>query len=202
MAVNEVEPLEELLSRVDNTERRDSIYICVFVDEQNYADISKLAGKYGVLGHSFDRQHVYVRAKSRRKARGLLKKVLSEKKPVEGVKGAYVNTVEPLAPGLDLEHEVKLRYEFRSALDINKDWPVLIGLYQAVKDAGRVEEMIEKLKEFGEIKQPYDWDPVHLKMKPHSKEYFERFKQYRIEVESGIEWADWSAGKFYPCGER
>jgi len=200
---NEPSTLEELLGRVNSTKRKEPIYICIFVDKQNYDELSKFAGKYGVLGHSFDREHIYLRAKSPRKAKKLLKTILAEKKPKQGVKGAYVTSLAP-APGLDPETESRLRYELRSRLDISEKWPICIMFYNALVDAGKVDEKIEELKEFAEVDYGgRPWDSVLARLRPRSKEDLEKLVDYRRnEAVSGILNMDWNAGKFRPCGEN
>ncbi|MBW2981395.1 hypothetical protein KY343_00815 [Candidatus Woesearchaeota archaeon] len=183
--IHEPKPLEELLDRINRTERKKSIYVCIFVEEGKYDEVSELAGKYGKLGHSYDKEHVYLRAKSRRKAKGLLKKVLNKKKPMEGVKGAYVNPIYAIAPGLD---DNERRFRLESCVDHDKEWPIVITFYESVIECGKVSEMVEKLKEFGEVrhkKEPWWIDMVSVR--PHSHKHLERLVEHRQdEVNSGI----------------
>ncbi|MBW2966710.1 hypothetical protein KY342_06425 [Candidatus Woesearchaeota archaeon] len=197
---NESEPLERLLERVSNAERKESVYVCVFVEEGSYDEVSKLAEKYGVLGHSFDKKHVYLRAKNRRKAKGLLKKVLNEKKPIEGVKGAYVNTISSPAPGLDLDMH---RFRLESSVDHSKEWPRYVGFYDAVIECGKIDEMVEKLKEFGAVRHKKEpWSIDMASVRPHSREHLKRLVEYRQdEINSGIHHMCYS-GRIYLCGKN
>jgi len=197
---NKPEPLEELLKEVNKAERKESIYLCIFVEEGNYDEVSRLAGKYGALGHSFDREHVYLRAKSRRRARGLLKKVLNEKKPVKGVKGAYVDTISCPAPGLDPNQR---RFRLESCVDYCKEWPIVIVFYEAVIESGKIDEMVEKLKEFGAVrhrKEPWSIDCASVR--PHSDEHLKRLVEYRQdEINSGIHYMSYNS-RVYLCDKK
>ena len=189
--MNKPESLENLLEKVNNADRKEPVYICVLVDEQKYDEVSKLAGKYGTLGHSYDRKHIYVRAKSRRKARRLLKKAL---KP--GIE-AYVNTIYAPAPGLDTDQH---RFRLGSCLDYSKEWPIVVVFYDAVIESGKIDEMVEKLNEFGAVrhkKEPWSIDTASVR--PHSPEHLKKLVEYRQdEINSGIHNICYNA-KIYPC---
>ena len=59
------ESLDELLRQIDrikdlNRHRKRPVYVCVVVEEQYFDELSKFVERYGSLGHSFDRKHIYL----------------------------------------------------------------------------------------------------------------------------------------------
>ena len=161
------------------------VYICQIVDKEQHEGLSRAAGLYGVVGHSYDKEHIYLRAENPEKAREIVKDSVSKEARSEGIIGVYTATKAP-APGLD---ENEKRFELRDDIKIQKEWPISITFYDAVVDADVLKDKIKALKEFAAVN--YDNSGAHhskrAKLRPHSREHWLKLLEYRRdEVNSGI----------------
>ncbi|MBW2981396.1 hypothetical protein KY343_00820 [Candidatus Woesearchaeota archaeon] len=161
------------------------VYVCLIVDKEKNEELSKVAELYGTVGHSFDKEHIYIRVENPGRARMVLKDTFSKRARKEGVIGVYTTTNAP-APSLD---ENEKRFELRNDIKIQKTWPISIKFYDAVVDAGILKDKIKALKEFAVVN--YDNCGAHhskrADLRPHSREHWLKLLEYRRdEIESGI----------------
>lgn len=197
---NEPESLKELLRQVAwiaDLDRKvissHPAYLCIVVQEEYFDRLSSMAEQYGHLGHSWDREHIYLRANSHEKGEELLKMILSEDGTgsIGGVYLAYVTSSEP-APGIPSDPQMaeflKKRELYDVPLRIPEDWPIIVHFYQAIQDADKMDEMVEKLKQYGKIdyRGPNSFGIVGFK--PYSEKHLRQLEEWRQdETVSGIQ---------------
>lgn len=160
------------------------VYVCLIVDKEQNEGLSRIAELYGYVGHSYDKEHIYIRVENPGKARLVLKDSFSKGAKEEGIIGVYTTTDAP-APGLD---ENEKRFELENE-PVRKEWPISITFYNAVVDAGVLKDKIKALRELAVVN--YDNSGAHhskrAKLRPHSREHWLKLLEYRRdEVNSGI----------------